>query len=73
MINFIVKNSNYYLNYNGNEVSMDNDTMKIMNEKKIDNLNNINKIRIKINIYLRVIILMIKIKIMKKFNILLNN
>ena len=43
MINFIVKNSNYYLNYNGNEVSMDNETMKIMNEKKIDNLNNINK------------------------------
>jgi hypothetical protein len=24
-----VKNSNYYLNYNRNEVSMDNDTMKI--------------------------------------------
>ena len=47
--------------------------MKIMNEKKIDNLNNINKIRIKINIYLRAIILKIKIKIMKKFNILLNN
>ena len=43
MINFIVKNSNYYLNYNGNEVSMDNETMKIMNEKKIDNLNNINE------------------------------